>query len=148
VSGDGVPEVIDDPDRLRLLLHVVCPSFQHSEIWREWRARQRGATAPADQSLAIAFVRHLTTLEAHGERAEFPAVFELLERVCREGHPAVLDLVVVGYLEELQNPALHAAGSTPDAFVSWLGPESRLWWSRLLRFWEGDTAALAPLHQV
>jgi hypothetical protein len=26
----------------------------------------------------------------------------------------------------------------PQAFVAYLGPESRVWWDRLNRFWDGE----------
>jgi hypothetical protein len=85
--------------------------------------------------LAAAFVRHLSHLEAIGQRDEFPAVFDLIEALCLDGSHGIRELAVIGFLEDLQNTNMHEAPSSPGRFVQWLRPVSRAWWDEVERFW-------------
>lgn len=77
--------------------------------------------------------RHLKRKVGAGDTAEFPAVFELVERLHVEGDRWVQELATIGLLEAL-NP--------DERFIPWLGPVSLNWWRRLDRFWSGDVRAL------
>ena len=80
------------------------------------------------------FVRHLSRLVEAGEVSELPAIAELIERLHVDGDQFVRELATVGFLESLH----------PESpFVAWLLPESRRWWDRLERFWNGDVDALS-----
>jgi hypothetical protein len=92
---------------------------------------------------AAAFVRHLGELWLTGDVDELPAAFAAIERLVVEGDPDVSELAVVGYLESMQSDTITGLGIDPqEAFVPLLGPASRVWWDRLLRFWAGDPTAL------
>jgi len=126
------------------LLLDACPSF--AESWRE--AEQQNAD---DESLggrlyymdAGDFIRHLVSLLLANDTSEFPAVFDVIERLILEGDPYVSELAVIGYLEDCQMMTVTSAGLDPERdFRPWLRPESAKWWDRLNRFWAGDANAL------
>ncbi len=85
---------------------------------------------------------HLVTQLKAGDTDGFDAVFDVVERWHVEGEHYVIEAATIGLLEGLQN-----VGSNhdiePEDFVPWLRPESRKWWDKLNRFWDGDPTALA-----
>ena len=126
-----------------LLLHA-CPSF--SEMWQEAEAENADDGVAGGRLFYLdagAFIRHLVALRLSGNTAEFPAVFEVLERLLLEGDGYVQNLAVIGYVEGFQMMTVTASGLSPeDDFRPWLGPEAEKWWERVNRFWEGDRTAL------
>jgi hypothetical protein len=99
---------------------------------------QTNEKEPLPFELAASFVRHLVTLEAAGEREEYPTVFDLIERLVAEGDDYVENLATVGFLEDLQNGNMHPTGSSPDVFVPYLRPRSLWWWDELNLDWTGQ----------
>ena len=69
-----------------------------------------------------------------GDTLCFEALFEEVERVIETGTADQQELVIVGFLEDLQG-ALGWAGLKQDAMERWLGPQARQAWIELLRFW-------------
>jgi hypothetical protein len=87
---------------------------------------------------AGAFIRHLVSLKVDGQVAEFPAVFEVFERLVVEGDSYVQNLGQVGYLEGLQMMTVTAAGLSPERdFRPYLRPASERVWEALNRLWGG-----------
>ena len=111
------------------LVIAACPSF--GAVWDpDENADEGGRILYLD---AADFARHVTHLLRTGEQEEVPAVAALIERLHVEGDPYVRELATIGFLESLH----------PDEdFVPWLHAESRRWWDRLDRFWNGDATAL------
>src|SRR5262245_36781213 len=120
------------------LLHEACPSFESSPDWA--MALEDDADKPLLFLLAAQFVRHLAALEVAGERDEYAAVFDLIERMVAEGDDHVENLATVGFLEDLQNGNMHPPGSSPEAFVPYMRPRSLWWWGELNRSWSGKLA--------
>lgn len=83
------------------------------------------------------FAHHLLQLHQAGRDAEFPAVGVLIERLHSEGEHFVRELATIGFLESIQNVWSHSTTS-PDAFLSYLGPEGTKSWQDLKRFWSGE----------
>jgi hypothetical protein len=114
------------------LLLSACPSF--SARWEEHR------TFCEDEQLLYIdlgeFAHHLTELEKARRTEEFPAVFEIIERMQLEGDDYVKEATTFGMLEGIQNVAGNS-GVDPEQFVRYLKPESAKWWRRLNSFWEG-----------
>lgn len=123
-------------DQVENLLLAACPSFMDSSWWYEYRSLFGEEPEPLNYLLASAFISHLVDLKVEGKTSEFAPVFQLIERMHREGDPYVQELATVGFLEDLQNAHLHRKGSTPEAFLQWLGSESAWWWEELNLFWE------------
>jgi hypothetical protein len=87
------------------------------------------------------FVRHVIEARLAGREAEVEAVFAVVEQRIEEPRPgwAMSDesnLVVVGFIEDLQNGNLHPPGSSPRDFHACLGPKSRRAWDAMNGFWE------------
>jgi hypothetical protein len=125
-------------DQIVPLLLTACPSFQ--EPWR--RYIEDSLYEPDLIYLHLAeFSRHLINLLQGQSCEEFPAVFEVIERLHIEGDHDTREIATIGILETIQNHAGHA-NIDSESFTRWLGPESKKWWDRLDRFWDGDATAL------
>jgi hypothetical protein len=112
------------------LLLESCPSF--SDRWEEHRAFYK------DEELLYLdlgeFAHHLVELQRTHRIEEFPAVFDVIERLHLEGDPYVKEAATIGALEGIQNVAGNS-GVDPDEFVQYLQPESARWWRQLNNFW-------------
>jgi hypothetical protein len=131
-----------DAVELRSLLVQACPSS--AAVWIDSDNEDAGAPGGRLGYLdAGDFVRHLVSLRLAGDTSEFPAVFDVIERLVLEGDPYVSNLAVIGYLEGLQMMTVTGAGLDPESdFRPWLRPESEKKWQQINRFWEGDASAL------
>ena len=124
--------VITAADVIPVLLEA-CPSFR-----ARWAAYV--ADPMYDEPLLYVhlgeFARHVVELLKSRSTGEFAAVFDAVERLHIEGDSYVKEAATIGLLEGLQNAAGHA-DLDPDAFVSYLKPESARWWAELDGFWAG-----------
>ena len=118
----------------------ACPSFK--PVWESF-CDDAADEEPRPYYWALAdLADHVMSQYRAGETAEFDAVFAVVERWHQEGDKNVKEAATIGFLEGLQN-ASGNNGLDPDVFVPWLGPESKKWWDKLNRFWDGDPTALA-----
>jgi hypothetical protein len=101
------------------LLANACPSYAASP--------ERAAIdqADGDYLLVSGFVRHLVRLLERGEIESFRAVFGTVERILDEGEPAALDLMHLGFFEDLTDPDIYEGSALPADFALWLGPGAR-----------------------
>jgi len=67
---------------------------------------------------------------------EVQHAFDLMEYWLKNGNESVRELVVIGFLEDLQNLASRQAFAK-EAFIPFLGPKSREAWDELERLWGG-----------
>ena len=113
-----------------------CPSF--ADRWHEGLSDDYlDSNGTLLDYIALGdLARHLIDLYTDGKHAEFPAFFGVVERLHREGDPYVLNAVVVGLLEGIQNDAGHT-NFDPNLFLKWCGPETKRWFDRLNDFWSG-----------
>lgn len=116
----------------------ACPSFvpEWTAFCSDFQAEIKDGF-PCEYIALAALARHLRALHESGTTGEFHAVFEVVERWHCEGEHYVKEAATVGLLEDLQND--EARG---EVFKPWLLPESKKWWDRLIRFWDGDVRAL------
>ncbi|MGH9941193.1 MAG: DUF7674 family protein [Pyrinomonadaceae bacterium] len=82
------------------------------------------------------FAHHLVELHKANRTDEFPAMFEIIERLHLEGDAYVKEAATIGMLEGIQNVAGNS-GVDPEEFFRFLKPESAKWWGQLNDFWEG-----------
>ena len=119
----------------------ACPSFEPT--WREFA--QDAERSPNEDPLYYVLLgdlaRHLLALQAAGSTDELPAVFEVVERWHTEGDDYVKEAATIGLLEGIQNNASHRDFDT-GVFETWLKPETKKWWLKLNRYWDGDIEAL------
>ena len=70
------------------------------------------------------------------ETAHFDQVFDTVETILGSASPETRDLIIVGFLEDLQNISLNrAVGLT--AWTVWLGTNTREAWDTLEAAWSG-----------
>src|SRR5437868_14262096 len=124
----GAPEVMIGREDVEALLLRACPSFEGSPDRLEYHKDfDEEAEAQVDL-LAGVFVRHLTALNGAGRRAEFPAVFDVIEELHIRGDKYVRDLAAIGVLEDLQNTNLLPANMRPEVFIPYWRPASAWGW--------------------
>jgi hypothetical protein len=114
------------------LLLEACPSF--TERWEEHRAFYD------DEDLLYIdlgeFAHHLVKLHKTNQTGEFPAVFDVIERLHLDGDDYVREAATIGMLEGIQNVAGNL-DVDPEVFAPYLKPESAKWWRQLNDFWDG-----------
>lgn len=118
------------------LLLEACPSF--TEKWKEHSAEWE------EENLLYIdlseFNRHLIELHKSKKIDEFPAIFDVVEKLHKGGDDYVKEAATIGLLEGIQNIASHTEnGVNAEEFVQYLKPESAKWWRQLNEFWEGET---------
>ena len=109
----------------------ACPSFTAS--WEEYRASN-----PDEGLLYIdmgELAHHLVDSFKSKHTDEFPAVFDVIERLHLDGDHYVKGAATIGMLEGIQNVAANN-GVDPQMFVPFLGTESLRWWRQLIDFWQ------------
>jgi hypothetical protein len=136
---DHQPTVIVASDVMPLLLEA-CPSF--ASQWVD-KVLEENLDEESDGGRlffvdAGAFIHHLVSLKVDRRTSEFPAVFDVFERLILEGDTYVHNLGEVGYLEGLQMMTVTEAGLNPERdFRPYLQPASERIWASLNRFWGG-----------
>lgn len=123
-SSSGV-----DPLISRLL--TACPELE--EAWTQERTDDQEEPLPYLQASTLAQV--VSAAYSKGQTICFAALFSEVESVVTAGAPEEQDLVVVGFLEDLQG-AMGWAGLEADAIREWLGPKSREAWDGLIEMWK------------
>lgn len=81
---------------------------------------------------------HVITSYRRGELKEIPRIFNLIERLLKDGEDSVKEAATMGFLEGVQNRCSHTeTGIAPEVFVPYLGHESKRDWDALNDFWNG-----------
>jgi hypothetical protein len=114
-------------------LLAACPSFRPA--WEQHLASWHGEDAGIYNDLTV-LAQHLVQTYASGRTEEFEALFKLVEKLLSHGSEEVRAALSVGLLEDLQVIGSHHPFGG-DAFLPWLGPESRRAWEEVSRQWEG-----------
>lgn len=76
------------------------------------------------------------------QTAQFGGIFDAVERTLSSASPDSRDVIIVGFLEDLQNLSLNRNVAL-TAWSPFLGPHTREAWGRLEAYWSGE---LSP-HQ-
>ncbi len=120
------------------LLLESCPSF--AEKWEEHRAFYD------DEDLVYVHLgtlaHHLVELHKTNQTDEFPAVFDVIEKLHLEGDNYVKEAATIGMLEGIQNVSLNL-NVDPEVFALYLKPASAKWWRRLNDFWDGKLSSVS-----
>ncbi len=133
----GARNPIDKPEVMPLLLEA-CPSFEAR--WKRYISEPEYEPGLLYIDLGQ-FAQHLVELLGKGDTAEFQSVFQTVEDLHLSGTDFVREAATIGLLEGIQNTAGHA-DLPQERFLPFLLPESRKWWDKLNRFWQGDATAL------
>jgi hypothetical protein len=114
----------------------ACASFNGT--WQAHLADWTGAGAdePGVYIDVGDFATHLVVLLERGETREFPAVFDTVERLFRDGDDGLRYVLKVGLLESLGNIAAGRHGwSFAARFREWFGPAATAAWDDLHLEW-------------
>ena len=129
-------------NQVEALMLNACPSFVENQDRLAWHSDWDEEADPPLYLLGADFVRHLTALNAMGNRNDFPAVFQVIEDLHTQGDHYVRELATVGLLEDLQNTSQHPEGSKPEDFIPYLLPVSKWWWEEVELFWQGKVTPI------
>ena len=111
------------PENVAALVFEACPSYR--EAWPDLDDRDTGGYEYSIP-LMIGFAGHVARLWNDRRFAEFPAIFDLIERLHLEGNKKVVDHVVFYFTETLY-VELQKQGINPRFAERRLGPASTYW---------------------
>jgi hypothetical protein len=95
---------------------------------------------PLDYVRDWALVSHLAHLAEDGRFDLVAPVLSVAEEALATGDKFTRDLMVAGFLEDLQNALLRTEGRVRLVDVrALLGPKSQAAWDELMQFWYGPT---------
>ena len=115
---------------------AACPTF--GPAWRVFLNEWEDSNEGLPYYLALGdLAGHLVEQLEAGTIQQFEAVFDVVERWHCEGDHYVKEAATIGLLEGIQNISAHR-GIDPRRFEYWLKPESKRWWDKLNRFWNGE----------
>jgi hypothetical protein len=114
---------------------IIAASPDFGEAWERFKASEMyGPGEPYNHLGELA--RHLVTSFKAGKVDGFQPVFGEVERQLAIPSPGVRDLIIVGFLEDLQNLSLNG-NVAPSAWKPWLGKKTSEAWKVLEDFWLG-----------
>ena len=126
----------DGPTEAEVMPRLIAefPGLRHR--WDKHLESCKGESPGSylDIALFVHFV--VEDLYASGKTEEVQRAFDLMEDWLKNGHVHVQELVVIGFLEDLQNLASQQPFGK-EAFIPFLGPKSREAWYDLEKFWAG-----------
>ena len=117
------------PEEVADLVFEACPSYR--EAWHDLDSCESTDTIYSIPIL-IGLARHVAGMWRKREFSEFPAIFDLIERLHVEGNKKVVDHVVFYFTETLYIE-LKKRGINPRFAERRLGPASTYWLDFLKR---------------
>jgi hypothetical protein len=112
---------------------------RHLELWKG---------EPAGGYNDIAQFAHFVVEELYpsGQTEEVQRVFDLMEQWLVNGNKKVGDIVVIGFLEDLQNIASWQPFGRA-VFIPFLRPQSRDAWNEIERVWAGKSSLFEVVRE-
>ena len=135
-------------------LLVADPSFklrwdEFKLRWDEFKTEWADEPEPPLYLALGSLAEHLLERLGRGDTGGFDGIFAVVERWHTEGDAYVREAASIGLLESLQNQLggndrvyTRFGGVSAVALESWLRPETKRWWDKLYRYWDGETGAL------
>jgi hypothetical protein len=127
---------MNGPSQVIANLLAAFPEFE--EAWTEYTSSELyGQDEPYNHlgRLAAFLVDRTRASDTNG----FDRLFETIEDLLVHSTPDVRTLIVVGFLEDLQNISLNN-GVTLDSWERWLGPTTTEAWGKVMDVWTGKLA--------
>lgn len=131
----------DKPSDAEVMPRLIAdfPGFRprwqkHLELWKG---------EPAGSYNDIAEFAHFVVqdLYPNGNTADLQRAFDLMEQWLVNGNQNLRDLIAVGFLEDVQNVASWQPFGK-EAFIPFLGPQSRQTWNEIEKIWAGKTSLM------
>jgi hypothetical protein len=114
-------------------LVAACSGFK--DAWQAHREQWKGEPAGDYNDLGV-LAQWVVDRMAAGDHDCFAMLFSELEALLSNASPELRDLLVVGFLEDIQNVSTNR-DIDPDVVLPFLGRESRRGWFDLIRLWHG-----------
>jgi len=107
---------------------------KHLDLWKG---------EPAGSYNDIAEFAHFVVEDLHpkGKPADLQHAFDLMEHWLVYGNQRLRELIAIGFLEDVQNIASWQEFGK-EAFIPFLGPESRREWNEIEKIWVGKTSLM------
>jgi hypothetical protein len=128
--------VVGKAEAVRRLVGI-CPDFR--DAWEAHLDYWNGEPAGEYNDLGALAQWLVDRMEAQNTSC-FPALFKDFEDLLASSDANRRDLLVVGFLEDVQNVSSNRKVN-PDVVLPFLGPESRKGWFELVRSWHGQDGA-------
>jgi len=120
----------------------------NAEIRALWDERvRRGDVGPDLPYVAMGMLAALLVDAVTGPSIDLSDFFRDLERRLTEVPPTTRNLLIVGFLEDLQNLSVNR-GIPPASWRKWLGPASQEAWSMIEGLWSGSVSPAQFNHYV
>ena len=139
-NPDWVSYHHDGPTEAEIMPQLVAEFPGFHARWEKHLAFWDGEPAGSYNDIREFVWFVVEDLYPSGKAEEVQRVFDLMEHWLKTGHAKVQELVVIGFLEDLQNLASQQPFGK-EAFIPFLGPKSREAWDDLERFWAGKGAS-------
>jgi hypothetical protein len=105
-------------DDVVAFLMAACPSHADSP--------DCASVEEGEYVRVLGFVRHLIRLAEEGDTRSFPRVFGVVEWILADGDSAAVDLIRIGFLDDLADASSYEGTHARLAdFGLWLGPQAR-----------------------
>ena len=135
----------DKPTEKDLMARLIADFPAFRPTWEKHLDYWKGEPVGAYNDIAE-FVRFVVEdLYPTGKTDEIRRVFGLMEEFLVTGNEDVQGLVVVGFLEGIQNVASWRPFGKA-VFIPFLGPKSRGAWEELEKVWAGKTSLMEVLE--
>jgi len=135
----------DKPNEEVLMPRLVAEFPAFRPRWEEHLQYWNGEPAGTYNDIAE-FARFVVKdLYPAGSTEEMQRAFDIMEEFLVIGNPKLQDLVVIGFLEDVQIIASWQPFGEA-AFIPFLGQKSRAAWDELERVWAGKTSLMEVLE--
>jgi hypothetical protein len=126
----------DGPTEAEVMPRLVAEFPAFAPRWEKHLESREGKSPGSYIGIAL-FVRFvIQDLYPGGKTEEVQRAFDLMEDWLKNGYVNVQELVVIGFLENLQNLASQQPFGK-EGFIPFLGLKSREAWGDLEKFWAG-----------
>lgn len=118
------------------LMLKACPSVK--DAWQEHLKFWEGKKAGDYNDIAV-FAHHIVECYVQNKTKEIDDAFETIEQLIKDGSEEIRSIVVVGFIEDLQNIASHDDFGY-KVFEPYLRPASRQGWNDIIEQWKGKSS--------
>ena len=128
--GHPMPKEVDARSRVIPRLIAACP-----DVEPHWLTERLTDDDDLPYIQASALARAVVAGRTAGDLEGLPFLFDEAERILADGDPDERELIVAGFLEDLQG-AIGWAGADAHPFYVLLGPRCRAAWDELIILWQ------------
>jgi hypothetical protein len=114
--------------------------------WEQHLSSWKGKAAGGYNDISVFAHFVVEELYPSGKTQELQRAFDLMEQWLVNGNNKVRELVVIGFLEDVQNIASWQPFGRA-VFIPFLGPQARDAWNEIERVWAGKTSLMEVVRE-